>query len=96
MFKPNTTTIKKVCIASSERKKPPISFLLSGENCQSLAFLCPFSYLFSTAEFEFRIERDVKLIPVKYFNQRLPKFTERFASYVDNIFYALSVSQKDN
>ena len=40
--------------------------------------------------------RNVKLSPVKYFNQRLLNYKQKFASDADYIFFALSVMQQLN
>ena len=64
----------------------PMSILLD-EKCEELAH----PYLFPTGRFGYRVERDVKLSPVKYFNQRLLNYKQKFASDSDYIFYALSV-----
>ena len=69
-------------------KKP--NSLLTDENCEALAF----PYLFPTGKYGYTVKRDIKLIPVKYFNQRLLNYTQMFASEADYIFYALSVTQE--
>ena len=69
-------------------KKP--NSLLTDENSEALAF----PYLFPTGKYGYTVKRDIKLIPVKYFNQRLLKYTQMFASEADYIFYALSVTQE--
>ena len=65
---PNTPTIEEISITSAERKQPYL--LLADENCESLAF----QYLFPDGKIGYRVERDVKLSPVKYSNQRLLSF----------------------
>ena len=69
----------------------PLS-LLNDKNCEELAF----PYLFPTGKFGCFIKRDVPLSPVKYFNQRLLNYTQKFASDSDYIFYAHSVWLKLN
>ena len=49
--------------------------------------------LFPQEKFGYNTERDVKLSPIKYFNQRLLNYTQMFASDPDYIFYALSLTQ---
>ena len=44
--------------------------------------------------FGYNIQLDVKLSPVRYFNQRLLNYTQLYSSEADYIFYALSVSQQ--
>ena len=58
--------------------------------CEELAF----PHIFSNGQFGYRVEREVKLSPVKYFNQRLLNYTQLFASDSDYIFFALSVTQQ--
>ena len=57
------------------------------EKCEELAH----PFLFPTGKFGYRVKRDIKLSPVKYFNQRLLNYKQKFASDSDYIFYALSV-----
>ena len=64
----------------------PLSILMD-EKCEELAH----PFLFPTGKFGYRVERDIKLSPVKYFNQRLLNYKQKFASDSDYIFYALSV-----
>ena len=45
---------------------------------------------------EFELERDVKLSPSKYFNQRLLSYKQSFASEADYIFFAHSLYQQLN
>ncbi|XP_066926174.1 uncharacterized protein [Clytia hemisphaerica] len=67
----------------------PIS-ILRDENCELLAH----PYLFPKGRFGYKTERDVKLSPSKYFNQRLLNEKQSFASDADYIFYACSVLQQ--
>ena len=69
---PNTPTIEEINIAPAEGKQPYL--LLADENCESLAF----QYLFPDGKIGYRVERDVKLSPVKYSNQRLLSFLQLF------------------
>ena len=85
---PDIPSLKEISIAPGEGKKP--NSLISDENCEALAF----PYLFPTEEFGYNIQRDVKLSPVRHFNQRLLNFTQLFASEADYIFYTLSVTQQ--
>ena len=88
MLIPNTPTIEEISIAPAKRKQPHL--LLADENCESLAF----QYLFPDGKIGYRVERDVKLSPVKYSNQRLLSFLQLFAWSADYIFYDLSVTQQ--
>ena len=56
--------------------------------CDELAL----SHIFSNGHFEYRVEQEVKLGPVKYFNQWILNYTQLFASDSDYIFFALPVT----
>ena len=88
MFVPNLLTGEEISIAPGDGKQP--TSILSDTFCEQLAFPC----LFPQGNFGYNIERDVKLSPIKYFNQQLPNYTQMFASDPDYIFYALSVTQQ--
>ena len=62
------------------------------ENCEELAH----PFLFPTGKFGYRVERDIKLSPSKYFNQCLLNYRQKFASDSDYIFYALSLILQTN
>ena len=66
--------------------------ILMDDKCEELAH----PYLFPTGKFGYKVEREIKLSPVKYFNQRLLNYTQKFASDSDYIFYAFSVMQQVN
>ena len=69
----------------------PMSILMD-EKCEDLAL----PYLFPTGKFGYKLECEIKLSPVKYFNLRLLNYMQKFASDSDYIFYALSVMQQLN
>ncbi|XP_066915086.1 uncharacterized protein [Clytia hemisphaerica] len=69
--------------------KKPVS-ILNDENCEMLAH----PHLFPKGRFGYRVERNVKLSPSKYFNQRLLNYTQKFASDSDYIFFANFVTQQ--
>lgn len=69
----------------------PLS-MLQDLYCEELAH----PHLFPTGKFGYKAERDIKLSPVKYFNQRLLNYTQKFAEDSDYIFYALSTIQQLN
>ena len=69
-------------MAPSERKSP--NSLLTDESCEPFAF----PYLFLTDKFYYSAQPDMKLNPVRYFNQRLLNYTQLFASEAD-IFFML-------
>ena len=75
-------------IAPGEGKKP-IS-ILNDFYCEEMAHL----HLFPTAKFGYKVKRDVRLTPSKYFNQRLRNYSQHFVSDPDYIFFAHSVMQK--
>ena len=75
-------------IAPGEDKIPlPV---LTDKFCEVLAH----PHLFPTGKFDYNVERDVPLSPVKYFNQRLLNYTQRFSSDTDYIFFVHSVLLK--
>ena len=80
-------TSEEISIAPGEGKKP--RSILQYRFCEELAFL-PF---FSKDQFWYRVQREVKLRPVKYFNQWFLNYTQLFESDSD-IFFALSVTQQ--
>lgn len=71
--------------------KTPFS-LINDDHCEELAH----PYLFPTGKFGFKAEREVKLSPSKYFNQRLLNYTQQFSSDSDYIFFAHRVLQELN
>ena len=86
----NIPQYEDLVIAPGEGTQPlPI---LMDDNCEELAH----SYLFPTGKFGYKVEQDVVLSPVKYFNQRLLNYKQKFSSDSDYIFYALSVIQQLN
>jgi len=68
-------------IAPGENKTPESFF--NDDFCEEQAF----PYLFPKGRFGYKIARAVKLSPVKYFNQRLLNYTQRFPSNADYIFF---------
>ena len=87
MFVP-TTFSEEISIAPGEGKQP--TSMLSGDYCKELAF----PYLFPEGKFGYKSIKELKLSPVKYFNQRLLNYTQIFASDSNYIFYALPVTQE--
>ena len=70
----------------------PIS-ILTDKHCEELAH----PHLFPTGKFGYSVPRKVALSPVKYFNQRLLNYKQKFsADYSDYIFFAHSVMQRLN
>ena len=66
--------------------------VICDEHCEELAH----PYLFPTGKFGYKTERTVSLSPVKYFNQRLLNYSQKFASDSDYIFFAHAVTQHLN
>ena len=83
-----TTSSEEISLAPGEGKQP--TSMLSDDYCEELAF----PYLFPGGKFGYKPTRELKLSPVKYFNQRLLNYTQMFASDSDYVFYALSVTQQ--
>lgn len=75
-------------IAPGEGKRPVTIY--SDKNCEELAF----PNLFCDGHFGYQVERDTKLSPVKYFNQRLLNYKKKFTSCSDYIFFAQFVLQQ--
>ena len=88
LFIPNVLSSKEVNIAPGEGKQP--TSMLSDEFCEDLDF----PYLFPRSKFGYKVERDIKLSPSKYFNQCLLNYTQLFASDPDFMFFALSITQQ--
>ena len=64
--------------------------VLNDEYCEELGH----PHLFPTGTFGYKVQRNVPLSPVKYFNQSLLNYTQKFASDSDYIFFAHSVMQR--
>ena len=77
LFITNVLSSEEVNIAPGEGKQP--TSMLNDEFCEELAF----QYLFPRGKFGYKIERDIKLSPIKCFNQRLLNYTRLFASDLD-------------
>ena len=86
----NVPQVEDIVIAPGEGMQP--MSLLVDEKCEELSH----PHLFPAGKFGYKVQRDVKLSPVKYFNQRLLNYRQKFASDSDYIFYALSVMQQLN
>jgi len=67
----------------------PLS-ILTDDFCEELAH----PHLFPTGKFGYKVERKIKLIPVRYFNHRLLNYSQKFSSNPDYIFFANSVLQQ--
>ena len=87
---PNNFENESLNIAPCEGKKP-ISIIYD-EFCEEMAH----PYLLPTGQFGYKADRQVKLSPNKYFNQRLLNYKQRFAPESDYIFFAHAVYQQLN
>ena len=79
-------TSEEISIAPGEGKKPP-SIL---QYCEELAF----PHIFSIGHFGYTVEREVKLSPLKYFNQPRLNYAQLSASDSDYISFALTVTRQ--
>ena len=85
---PNIVEDENLIVAPGQGKTPvPI---VNDEFCEELAF----PHLFPSGKFGYKVERDIPLSCVKYFNQRLLNFKQNFASDADYIFFARSVVEQ--
>ena len=75
-------------VTPGEEKKPRT--LLGDEFCEELAH----PHIFPTGKFGCMTEREIKISPSKYFNQRVLNYSPKFARDSDYIFFAHSVLQK--
>ena len=85
---PHSLTNEYIEIAPGEGKKP--ENIMLDKNCEELSF----PHLLSKGKFGYQVERDVKLSPGKYFNQRLLNYKQTFASCSDYIFFVQFVLQQ--
>ena len=70
----NMPESEEMTIAPDEGKQP--MSILNYQFCEKLAH----QHLFRTGNFGYKIERNVKLNPFKYFNQRFLNYKQKFAS----------------
>ena len=66
--------------------------ILTDNQCEELSH----PWLFPTGKFGYKVEREIRLTPNKYFNQRLLNYKQTYASEVDYIFFVHSVYQQLN
>ena len=64
--------------------------IFSDDHCEEVAF----PHLFPDGIFGYRVELEVPLSPVKYFNQRLLSFKQTFAADPDYTFFARSIVEQ--
>ena len=60
----------------------PVHFM-QDKHCEELAF----PVLFPKGQFGYQVEREVRLLPTKYFNARLLNYTGRFAGNPEYFFF---------
>ena len=77
-----------IVVAPGEGKKP-VS-ILNDKFCAELSH----PHLFTTAQYGYKVEKEIPLTPSKYFNQSLLHYTQKFVSDNDYIFFAHTVLQK--
>ena len=77
-----------VSVAPGKGKKPMPIF--KDNYCEEHAF----PHLFPTGKLGYKVQRDIPMSPVKYFNQRLLNCSQKFASDSDYIFFVHSVLQQ--
>ena len=74
-------------IAPGEGKLP--KSILNDVYCEELSF----PHLFPTGKISYKIRRKISFSLVKYFNQRLLNYNQKFASDTDYIFFARNILQ---
>ena len=77
-------------LAPCENKNPEAFY--HDVYCEEMAF----PFLLPKGKFGYKVCRPIKLSPVKYFNQRLLNYTQRFSSCGDYIFFAHYIIQQMN
>ena len=79
---PNTVEKENLIVAPGQGKRPVSVF--NDKFWEEMAFL----FLFPDGKFGYKVERDIPISPVKYFNQKLLSYTQRFAGDADYNFVA--------
>ena len=87
LFIPNVLSSEEVRIALGEGKQTTL--MLNDESCEEPAF----PYIFPMSTFCYKVSREIKPSPSKYFNQSLFNHIQLFASDPDYKFFALSITQ---
>lgn len=78
-----------VSVAPGERMKS-MSIFNKDKYCEELVF----PHLFPTRKYENKVQRDIPLLPVKYFIHRLLRCSLKLASDSDYMFFVHSVCSK--
>ena len=79
----NMPQSEELTIAPGEGKQP--MSILNDQYCEELAH----PHLFPTGNFGYKIERNVKLSPVKYFNQRMLNYINKSLQVMQTIYFLL-------
>ena len=79
---PNTVEKENLIVAPGQRKLPVSVF--NDKFWEEMAF----PFLFLDGKFGYKVERDIPISPVKYFNQKLLNYTQRFSGDADYNFVA--------
>ena len=83
VFLNSQTSVDNDCIYIVPGEGKQRKSILNNHFCEEFAF----PYLFAAGKFSYRVQRDVKLNPVKYFNQRLLHYSQKFAAKSDYFFF---------
>ena len=81
--------VNSVCIDIAPREGKLLKPILNDEYCEELCF----PHVFPTGKLDYKVRRKVPFNPVKYFNQRLFNYSQKFASDTDYIFFARNILQ---
>ena len=79
----------KCFLLLQEKGKHPVHFM-QDKNCGELAF----PVLVPKGKFSYKVEREVKLSPTKYFNARLLNYTGRFAANPEYLLFAQYITEQ--
>ena len=79
----NNSTGREICNIAPGENEHPVP-LMTDKQYEELAF----PVLFPNGKFGYTAERDVKLLPVKYFNARLLHYSGQFATNPEYLFFA--------
>ena len=80
---PNVVIDEENTILAPGEGEIPYS-LTNDEYCEELSH----PHLFPTGKFGYKVQRDIKLSPSKYCNQRLLNYSQKLSSNADYIFFA--------
>ena len=89
VFLNSQTSVDNDCIYIVPGEGKQRKSILNNHFCEEFAF----PYLFPAGKFCYRVQKDVKLSPVKYFNQGLLHYSQKFAAKSDYFFFARNILQ---